>query len=109
MTLTPVKETHIYLDEKGEAWVKRAGAKVRELVEIYYAYGEDPEEIVRQFPHLTLSDVHAAMMHYYDHRAEIDETIKRLRELTEKMQAETPEAPITKQLRESGKLPGYGQ
>jgi uncharacterized protein (DUF433 family) len=105
MTLTPVKETHVYLDEKGDAWIKRAGVKVREIIESYYAYGEDPEELVRQFPHLMLAEVYAALTHYYDHREEIDAEIKRLREFAEKFQAENPESTVVKRLREAGKLP----
>lgn len=34
--------------------------------------GRSPEEIVRDWPQLTLADVHAAMAYYYDHLAEIE-------------------------------------
>jgi len=33
MTMTPVLETHIYRDEQGRACIKRAGVKVREIIE----------------------------------------------------------------------------
>jgi uncharacterized protein (DUF433 family) len=103
MTLTPVKETHVYLDEKGDAWIKRAGVKVRQVVESLQQLDYRPEEVVRHFPYLTLSEVTAALTYYYDHRDEMDATIKRLREFAEKMQAETPEHPATKRIREARK------
>ena len=34
--------------------------------------GWSAEEIVRQYPHLTATEVHAALGYYYDHRPEID-------------------------------------
>lgn len=36
------------------------------------ANGWSAEEIVRQYPHLTAAEVHAALGYYYDHREEID-------------------------------------
>jgi uncharacterized protein (DUF433 family) len=105
MTMTPVRETHIYLDEGGKGWVRRAGVSVRELIESFHAYGGKAEELVRHFPHLTLSEVYAALTHYYDHRAEIDEEIKRGREFAEQLRKETPEGEATKRLRAAGQIP----
>jgi uncharacterized protein (DUF433 family) len=34
--------------------------------------GMTPEELVAEFPHLTLASVHDALSYYYDHREEID-------------------------------------
>jgi hypothetical protein len=34
--------------------------------------GESPDEVLAHFPHLTLSDVHAALAYYYDNREAID-------------------------------------
>jgi uncharacterized protein (DUF433 family) len=34
--------------------------------------GMSPDEIVSAYPSLTLSDVHAALAYYYEHRAQID-------------------------------------
>ena len=44
-------------------------------------YGWSAEEIARQYPHLTLAEIHAALGDYYDHREEID--AKLADELTE--------------------------
>jgi uncharacterized protein (DUF433 family) len=34
--------------------------------------GQSPEQIVAEFPHLTLADVHAALAYYLDHREAIE-------------------------------------
>ena len=52
----------------------------------YYKLGFSPEELVREFPHLTLSQIHDALSYYYEHQREVDketdedseENIKRL-------------------------------
>lgn len=34
--------------------------------------GKSPDEIVGEFPQLSLSDIYAALAYYHDHRAEIE-------------------------------------
>lgn len=41
----------------------------------YYKLGLSPEELVREFPHLTLSQIHDALSYYYEHQEEIDREI----------------------------------
>lgn len=41
----------------------------------YHRLGLTPEEMAREFPHLTLSQVHDALSYYYEHRLEIDRKI----------------------------------
>jgi uncharacterized protein (DUF433 family) len=101
MTMTPVLETHIYRDEQGRACVKRAGVKVREIIENLEAYKCTPSELIRHFPHLMLAEVHAALTYYYDHRMEIDDVIRKGREFEAELRASTPEAPATKRVREA--------
>jgi len=105
MTMTPVMQTHIYLDDKGTPWVKRAGVSVKQVVQSLQQLEFNPEEVVRQFPYLKLSEVYAVLTYYFDHRSEIDAVLREDREYVAKARAETPEAPITKRLREMGKLP----
>jgi uncharacterized protein (DUF433 family) len=100
MTMTPVLETHIFLDEQGRACIKRAGVKVREIIESLEAYKCMPEELIRHFPYLMLSEVYAALTYYYDHRTEIDTAIREGRTLVEEMRASAPEAPATQRVRE---------
>ena len=38
--------------------------------------GMTPEEVVRQWTHLTLAQIYDALSFYYDHKTEIDRDIK---------------------------------
>ena len=96
MVLTPILETHIFLDDKGSAWVKRAGVSVKQVVESLQQVEFQPQEVVRQFPYLMLLEVHAVLSYYYDHRTEIDDQMRRDHEFAEAMRAATPESPATK-------------
>ena len=46
--------------------------RVAQIAADHIGNGWSAEEIVRQYPHLTAAEVHAALGYYYDHRAEID-------------------------------------
>jgi len=109
MTLTPILETHIYLDEQGRPWVKRAGVSVRQVVESLRQVDFDPEQIVRDFPYLKLSEVHAVLTYYYDHREEVDAAIKAADELVAKIRETYAEPPaavrVREAMRQAGKLP----
>lgn len=37
--------------------------------------GMTPEELVQEFPHLTLAQVYDALSYYYDHKDDIDEEL----------------------------------
>lgn len=50
--------------------------RVAMIVMDYLARGLSPEEIVRHYPYLTPSEVHAAMTYYHDHQAELDAEIQ---------------------------------
>ena len=46
--------------------------RVAQIAADHIGNGWSAEEIVRQYPHLTAAEVHAALGYYYDHRGEID-------------------------------------
>jgi uncharacterized protein (DUF433 family) len=50
--------------------------------------GQAPEQIVAEFPQLTLADVHAALAYYFDHREEIQRQAKDDEEYVAKMKRE---------------------
>ena len=64
--------THIRRDERGVAWIADVNTKVIEVAMDQVAYGWDAEEIHAAHPHLSLAQIHAALSHYHDHKAEID-------------------------------------
>ena len=58
-----------------------AGTKfpVRSVVNYVLRQGITPEELVKEFSHLTLAQVYDALSYYYDHK---DEIARELEELT---------------------------
>jgi len=96
--------THIWLDENGIAWIDNTRIKVIEVAIDKRAYDSTPEEMHREYPHLSLAQIHAALAYYYDHKAymdaEIDRQIEAVRELREK----AGESPGRKRLRYMGLL-----
>lgn len=55
--------------------------RVAQIVADHLGHGWSAEEIARQYPHLTLAEIHAALGYYHDHRETIDAEIGE--ELTE--------------------------
>ena len=55
-----------------------AGSRIRvqDIVVWHEVHGLSPDEIVSQFPGLTLADVYAALTYYHDHREEIHQHMR---------------------------------
>ncbi len=73
--MSAVLTGHISIDDRGRAFVEGSKVKVIHLVLAKQAYGWSPEELKRQFPHLSLAEIHAALTYYYDNQAEVDAQI----------------------------------
>ena len=56
----------------------------------YERIGMSPDEIVSTYPTITLSDVHAALAYYYEHRERIDTDIREGEEAVDKLRAGQP-------------------
>src|SRR3954452_23825005 len=56
----------------------------------YERMGMSPDEIVSEYSTITLSDVHAALAYYFDHRDEVDREITDGQEFAEKLRAGAP-------------------
>jgi uncharacterized protein (DUF433 family) len=56
----------------------------------YERMGMSPDEIVSEYPTITLSDVHAALAYYFDHRDDVDREIQAGQEFAEKLRAGAP-------------------
>jgi uncharacterized protein (DUF433 family) len=52
--------------------------------------GKTPDQIVLEYPFLSLAQVHAALVYYYDHIDEIRAQVKRGREEAERIKAVNP-------------------
>jgi uncharacterized protein (DUF433 family) len=77
-----------------------AGTRVR--VQDVYLMAEvqrlTPDEIVRELPHLTLGQVHAALAYYFDHPDEILNEIRQDEDFVAKMRAATGAGPLAQKL-----------
>lgn len=96
--------THIRLDERGVAWIDQTNVKVIEVVLDKLAHGSSPEEMHFQYPHLSLSQIYAALAYYHDHREEMDAQIERGAREYERLKSEAGETPLQKRLKDAGKL-----
>jgi uncharacterized protein (DUF433 family) len=66
----------IAIDEKGRAYVQGTRSRVSMIV-CDTINGLSPSDIHREYPHLSLAQIHAALSYYYDHKAEVDSEIER--------------------------------
>jgi len=57
---------------------------VRSVVGYVLNQGWTPEELVRDFPHLTLAKIYDALSYYYDYKDEIDKDMEENSEETAK-------------------------
>ncbi|MBI3303220.1 MAG: DUF433 domain-containing protein [Deltaproteobacteria bacterium] len=66
---------YITCDERGVPWLTGTNTKVREVILDHLAHGWSVEEIHFQHPHLSLVQIHAAFVYYYEHQKEMDQLI----------------------------------
>jgi uncharacterized protein (DUF433 family) len=78
--------------------------RVAQIVMDYLAHGWSPDEMCRHFPHLTLSEAHAAMTYYYDHQAEIDAEIQAELAEVRAAQSAAPPSPFVLRMQAKGIL-----
>ncbi len=72
-----------------------AGHRIRvQDIVLWSEHGQSPDEIVTEFPLLTLADVHAALAYYFDHQAEIDAQIAADEEFVAAMKAKLGPGPL---------------
>jgi len=72
-----VKIRHPYIGTKhgicgGRPVIVGTRFTVRSVVVHVLHQGLTPEELVREFPHLTMAQIYDALSFYYDHKDEID-------------------------------------
>ena len=60
-------------DEGRRPSVRGTDIKVSQIAAEYEHAGMNPDEIVEAHPHLSLSDVHAALGYFYEHRSLIEQ------------------------------------
>src|ERR1700676_5156399 len=90
---------HIQIDENGVPRIAGRRTKVIQIVMDKLAYGWSAEEIQSQHPHLALSEVHAALAYYYDHKAELDAAIDESLRYIDEMRAKAGPSPVVEKRR----------
>jgi uncharacterized protein (DUF433 family) len=103
--MATIIEKHVSVDAEGVAWIDDTNVKVLEVALERMAHGNSAEEICDQHNgYLTLGQIHAALAHYYDHRAEYDELIERQLREFDTLHAASADSPARKRLRALGKI-----
>jgi uncharacterized protein (DUF433 family) len=103
--MTTVAYPHVETGEDGVPMIAGTKTKVVEVVLDRLAHHWDADEIQRQHPHLSLSQIYSALGYYHDHQRELDRDIAaRLRKVDE-IAADQPESAVRAKLRTLGELP----
>lgn len=100
MSETMTTYEHVQLEADGTPTIVGTNMKVVELVLAQLAHGWSPEELHFQHPYLTLGQIHSALAYYWDHKAELDEDIKRRRQYAEEQRGMAGTSPLTGKLRD---------
>lgn len=92
--------THIDIranrDGHDRAFIEGTRVRVQDVAMMAEVRGLTPDQIVDALPHLRLSQVHAALSYYFDHRAEIQSHLKEDKQLVEQLrQLQGPGAPCS--------------
>ena len=64
--------------------------------------GQSPEQIIAEFPQLSLADVYAALAYYLDHRDEIEQQMREAEALVDQMRREQGPTKLDKLKKERG-------
>ena len=96
-----VSTEHLSLDDRGNARISGTGIKVKHLA-MLTRLGYTAEQILHELPHLTRSQIHAALAYYYDHRQAIDDELQKAEDASEAMRNSPEQAAFAARLRERG-------
>jgi uncharacterized protein (DUF433 family) len=72
--------------------------RVQDIYVWHELQGQSPDEIVTNFPQLTLADVHAALAYYWDHTQEIQQEMAQAESLLQQLKQSSP-SPLHEKLR----------
>jgi uncharacterized protein (DUF433 family) len=91
-TLSVIREHIVSTSETCGGKPRIAGTRiqVKHVVVMHERQGMTPEQIVSEYPHLTLSGIYAALAYYHDNREEVNADIRAEREWYEEMKASHP-------------------
>ena len=97
--MATVDYAHISLDPANVPVLTGTCIKVIELVLDHLAHGSDAEEIQRQFPALTLGQIHSALGYYFDHQEEVERDIARRMQKVGEIRSRLADSPLARRLK----------
>ena len=103
--MSTIAYAHVALDEANVPMLAGTQIKVVEIVLDHLANGLDAHEIQRQYPVLSLGQIHSALAYYYDHQAEMDRDIERRLQRVEQIKSRLGPGPISDKLTARELLP----
>ena len=89
----------IQIRDDGIAIIEGTRTKVIEVVLDRIANHWDADEIHRQYPYLSLGQIHAALGYYYENQEECDQLIEARRRTAEELRALTENPILQERLR----------
>lgn len=93
MTTNSISKEHIVMTAgvcSGKPRIAGHRIRVEDIVIWHERMGMSPDEIVSQYPTITLADVYSALAYYHDHFAEIRQQIAEDEAFALEMKAKTP-------------------
>src|SRR4051794_9953161 len=96
---------HIETSAKGIAIISGTTTKIVENVQDQLAHHWHAEDICRQYPYLSLAQVHAALAYYYDPQQEMEQEMDRRRQRVTDIKMKRADDTIQDKLRRLGHLP----
>ncbi len=91
--IQPVIENHIEVTPDvcgGKPRIAGHRIRVQDVVVWHEQLGLSPDEIVSQYPQITLADVYAALAYYHDHADEIRRQMEQADDAAKALRAELP-------------------
>ena len=91
-TLPVIREHIVSTPETCGGKPRIAGTRiqVKHIVVMHERQGMTPDQIVCEYPHLTLAGIYAALAFYHDHREQVNADIRAEREWYEQMKSKHP-------------------
>jgi uncharacterized protein (DUF433 family) len=100
-----ILNAHVETETSGVPMISGTNTKVIEVALDRLAHHWDAEEIRRQHPHLTLSQIYSALAYYHDHQAEMDFEIQQRLENVRQIAVAQPESLVRAKLKALGRMP----
>jgi len=102
--MATVSYPHIEISKAGVPFIDGTRTKVVEIALDRLAHHWDAEEIQRQHPHLTLSQIYAALTYYHDHQEAFDAEIREQLSDVDRVAAQQGTSTIQAKIQGKGRL-----